>query len=73
MAVRNVGRVIISAEKQAELLDFKGMVIWGVGLDRFNRVELLVEHPDLPGVMDGDVIPEVVPSYAVSTEVSNEQ
>ena len=56
---KNVGHIQIDSKTLMQMLDFEGGVIWGVRLDDFGIVELLVQHPDMPKVKEGMPIEKV--------------
>lgn len=63
--MRNMGRVVVDFDLLAEALGLpEGAVLLGVcGSRRFGAIEMKVEHPDLPPVEEGAVIPEVWPTF----------
>ena len=63
---RRVGRVRIDASTFGELFDFKGAVIWGVSIDEFNIISLLIEHPDMPVIREGDKMVDVAVSLTTT-------
>ena len=67
MAKTHVARVRVSRDAILKWLKFDGGTIHRVIEDSeywsSGRIELVIEHPDLPEVNEGDMIPTVVPSY----------
>lgn len=63
--MRNLGRLVVDYDLLKEALGLpEDAVILGVSDGgRFGAMELKVEHPKLPEVREGHVIPEVWPSF----------
>ncbi len=58
------GIVSVSNELLLKFLDFSGGKIRDVKFDGFAQsVQILIEHPDMPEVADGDAIPQISPEY----------
>ena len=66
----NIGKMQISEELLLKFLDFDGGVIRTIRVnpDRPNIIDIYIEHPDMPEVEEGNVIPEVCPSYILTTD-----
>ena len=64
--VRHIGRVLISPKIMLEMLRLYGGVVMGVEIseDQTNPgIVFKIEHPDMPEISEGDVIPIVLPTY----------
>ena len=56
---RHAGYITIGVETLRKLLDFDGATIWEAKIDDFNNLKILLEHPDLPEILDDQPIPDV--------------
>lgn len=52
---KHAGLVQLSATHLLHLMDLDGGTIWRVELNHWGKLELLVEHPDLPELHIGDI------------------
>ena len=56
---RHAGYITIGVETLGKLLDFDGATMWGAKIDDYNNLKILLEHPDLPELLDNQPIPDV--------------
>ncbi len=57
----NAGRVTIDESILLDFLDFRGGTIIAVTQKDYGRIELVIEHPDMPSVKEFASIPNVKP------------
>ncbi len=55
--MKHAGYIQIDSKALGRILDFEDAVIWSARVDRFNVLEILIEHPDLPEVIEWKEIP----------------
>uniref|UniRef100_A0A6M3L504 Uncharacterized protein n=1 Tax=viral metagenome TaxID=1070528 RepID=A0A6M3L504_9ZZZZ len=56
---RNVGKIELDSIFMGAILDFEGLIIHSAEVTKFNTLSLIVEHPDLPLVSDGEALQTV--------------
>jgi hypothetical protein len=68
--MNRVGKLIVSEDLILKWLDYAdGGTIRRIGLsDWENRIEITIEHPDMPEVRDGDAIQVVNPRYITTQD-----
>lgn len=63
----NVAIIDISAKVLLEILDFEGGEVVGIRFPveyyKGQIIELVLEHPDLPEVREGDQLTHIIPAY----------
>jgi hypothetical protein len=68
---RHIGKIRISEKTLLDWLQFDGGAIRGIQLSDFiasDTIEILIEHPEMPIVREGELVPEVWPLYSASYE-----
>lgn len=68
MPSERVGKIIVSEELLLKMFDFYPGKIRRINLGRWNEVEVIIEHPDMPEVKEGEPIPDVMPLYMVNQD-----
>jgi hypothetical protein len=66
----NAAIIQINKQSLAELLDFEGGVVHEIRLGTHDYwkpdiIEIVLEHPDLPQVEDGDCMLRIAPAYII--------
>lgn len=65
---RHVGIVVISKDTLLRWLQFEGGIVRDVRHEhRFNSIEVVIEHPDMPEVQEGVELTTVTPWYSQTT------
>lgn len=64
-SIMNVGKILISEELLLKLLDYypEGKIVNIYKGERFGKVEIVICHPDMPEILEGDMIGLVCPTY----------
>lgn len=66
MRKRHAGYIAIDSKFFGRLLDFEGAILWSAKVDDFGVVRILVEHPDLPLVKEGESIKDIYVTHTVT-------
>jgi len=73
MVTKNAAIIVVPRDYLAKLLDFEGGKILRISErpEYYNPkdIELLIEHPDLPEVEDGHLLPMIEPMYQSTIRV----
>ena len=63
----NIARVRVSQEVLLRFLDFNGGHIRSISQSEYYpSLVLVIEHPDMPLVREGEMIPDIMPEYTTS-------
>ena len=67
MVEKNIAIIKVDKESILKMLQFEGGVIHDVRInqDYFmpNQIEFVIEHPDLPLMIEGDFLLTIIPTY----------
>ena len=74
MVEKNIAVIKVDKESILKMLQFEGGVIHDVRINQNyfmpNQIEFVIEHPDLPLMIEGDFLTTIVPTYNLKEDGS---